>query len=71
MGGLMSVTGYEDGEPLKVGISLADYMGGYNAAIAILAALYYKKITGEGQRIDISMQDSILGHGFPGSGRLF
>ncbi|NLP37569.1 MAG: CoA transferase [Firmicutes bacterium] len=65
MGGLMSVTGYEDGEPLKVGISLADYMGGYNAAIAILAALYYKKITGEGQRIDISMQDSIWAMVFP------
>jgi CoA:oxalate CoA-transferase len=59
MGGLMSVTGYPDGEPLKVGISLGDYMGGYNGAIAILAALYYRKMTGEGQAIDISMQDGI------------
>ena len=38
MGGLMSVTGYPDGEPLKAGISLGDYMGGYNGVIAILAA---------------------------------
>jgi len=65
MGGLMSVTGYEDGGPLKVGVSLADYMGGYNAAIAILAALHYKTVTGEGQYIDISMQDSIFAMVFP------
>jgi CoA:oxalate CoA-transferase len=65
MGGLMSVTGYEGGEPLKVGVSLADYMGGYNAAIAILGALHYKTVTGEGQYIDISMQDGIWAMVFP------
>jgi crotonobetainyl-CoA:carnitine CoA-transferase CaiB-like acyl-CoA transferase len=65
MGGLMSVTGYRDGEPLKVGVSLGDYMGGYNGAIAILAALYYRKATGEGQAIDISMQDGIWAMVFP------
>jgi len=48
MGGLMSVTGYPDGEPLKAGISLADYMAGYNAVIGILAALYYRTLSGEG-----------------------
>ena len=63
MGGLMSVTGYADGAPLKAGISLGDYMGGYNVAIAILSALYYRTVSGEGQAIDISMQD--------GSGRWF
>jgi CoA:oxalate CoA-transferase len=65
MGGLMSVTGYPDGEPLKVGVSLGDHMGGYNGAIAILAALYYRKVTGEGQAIDISMQDGIWSMVFP------
>ncbi len=65
MGGLMSVTGEPDGEPLKAGISLADYMGGYNATIAILAALHYKTVTGEGQHIDISMQDGIWAMVFP------
>jgi len=65
MGGLMSVTGNADGEPLKAGISLGDYMGGYNGAIAILAALYYRKISGEGQAIDISMQDGIWAMVFP------
>jgi CoA:oxalate CoA-transferase len=65
MGGLMSVTGYPGGEPLKVGISLGDYMGGYNGAIAILAALYYRTVSGQGQSIDISMQDGIWAMVFP------
>ena len=71
MGGLMSVTGYPGGEPLKAGISLGDYMGGYNGAIAILAALYYRKISGEGQAIDISMQDGIWAMVFPDRANYF
>ena len=71
MGGLMSVTGYADGEPLKVGVSLADYMGGYNASIAILAALHYRTMTGEGQQIDISMQDGIWAMVFPDRANYF
>jgi crotonobetainyl-CoA:carnitine CoA-transferase CaiB-like acyl-CoA transferase len=71
MGGFMSVTGYPDGEPLKAGISLGDYMGGYNGAIAILAALYYRKISGEGQAIDISMQDGIWAMVFPDRANYF
>ena len=71
MGGLMSVTGYADGEPLKVGVSLADYMGGYNGVIAILAALHYRTLSGEGQAIDISMQDSIWSMVFPDRANYF
>ena len=71
MGGLMSVTGYPDGEPLKVGVSLGDYMGGYNGVIAILAALYYRTATGEGQAIDISMQDGIWAMVFPDRANYF
>ena len=71
MGGLMSVTGHPDGEPLKTGCSLGDYMGGYNGAIAILAALHYKKVTGEGQSIDISMQDGIWAMVFPDRANYF
>jgi CoA:oxalate CoA-transferase len=71
MGGLMSITGYPDGEPLKAGCSLGDYMGGYNGAIAILAALYYRKVTGEGQAIDISMQDGIWAMVFPDRANYF
>jgi CoA:oxalate CoA-transferase len=71
MGGLMSVTGYPGGEPLKAGISLGDYMGGYNGAIAILGALYYRTVTGEGQSIDISMQDGIWAMVFPDRANYF
>ncbi len=71
MGGLMSVTGYPDGEPMKAGISLGDYMGGYNGAIAILSALYYRTISGEGQAIDISMQDGIWAMVFPDRANYF
>ena len=71
MGGLMSVTGHPGGEPLKAGVSLGDYMGGYNGAIAILAALYYRKISGEGQAIDISMQDGIWAMVFPDRANYF
>ena len=59
MGGLISVTGFPDGPPTTVGPSIADSMGGFYAAMAILAALHYRKKTGEGQRIDISMQDCV------------
>ncbi len=71
MGGLMSVTGYPGGEPLKVGVSLGDYMGGYNGVIGILAALYYRTVTGEGQAIDISMQDGIWAMVFPDRANFF
>lgn len=65
MGGLMAVTGYPDSGPLRAGISIGDYLAGFNAAIAILAALYYRTLTGEGQSIDISMQDAVWGLVFP------
>jgi crotonobetainyl-CoA:carnitine CoA-transferase CaiB-like acyl-CoA transferase len=71
MGGLMSVTGRPDGEPTRAGVALGDYMGGYNGVIAILAALYYRTISGEGQAIDISMQDSIWSMVFPDRANFF
>ena len=52
MGGLMSVTGQPDGtpggEPMKVGVALADVMTGIYAAVAILAALFARNETGRG-----------------------
>jgi len=59
MGGLMSVTGVEGGDPLLTGMPLGDYFPGLYAAIAVLAALHYRSNKGEGQYIDISMQDSV------------
>lgn len=61
MGGLMSITGEPDGEPMKVGVAVADLFAGQNAVIAILAALHARTQTGKGQRLDISLFDSQLG----------
>ncbi len=61
MGGLMSFSGEPDGEPMKVGVAVADLFTGQNAAIAILAALQARTQTGRGQHLDISLFDSQLG----------
>jgi formyl-CoA transferase len=61
MGGLMSITGEPEGEPMKVGVAVADLFAGQNALIAILAALQARTQTGKGQHIDISLFDSQLG----------
>lgn len=61
MGGLMSITGEPAGEPMKVGVAVADLFAGQNAAIAVLAALQARQLTGAGQYLDISLFDSQLG----------
>ena len=60
-GGLMSITGEPEGEPMKVGVAAADLFAGQNAVIAILAALQARERTGMGQFLDISLFDSQLG----------
>ena len=60
MGGIMSVTGEEGGEPLKVGASLGDITGGMNAVIGILAALHARTLTGRGQRVETALVDSVI-----------
>ncbi len=58
MGGLMSITGPEDGDPCKVGVAVSDIMCGMYAAVAILAALKAKDATGQGQHIDMALLDA-------------
>ncbi len=58
MGGLMSLTGEVDGEPMKVGVGIADLMCGMYAATAMLAALRHRDLTGKGQQIDMSLLDT-------------
>jgi crotonobetainyl-CoA:carnitine CoA-transferase CaiB-like acyl-CoA transferase len=57
LGGLMSVTGEADGEPVRVGNSVADLGAAMWAAIGILAALHSRHATGRGEWIDISLLD--------------
>jgi crotonobetainyl-CoA:carnitine CoA-transferase CaiB-like acyl-CoA transferase len=60
VGGLMSVTGQPDGEPLKVGVALVDVLTGQFALAGILAALHARHRTGEGQRVEVNLLSSLL-----------
>ena len=57
-GGLMSITGEANGEPMKVGVAIVDVTAGLYAANAIQAALLARAKTGKGQAIDISLLDA-------------
>ncbi len=53
--GLMSITGEENGDPMKVGVALVDVCTGMNATIAILGALNSRNISGKGQKVETSL----------------
>lgn len=57
MGGLMSITGEPEGEPVKTGVAIADLFTGVYAATAILAALREREQTGTGCHIDMALLD--------------
>jgi CoA:oxalate CoA-transferase len=58
--GLMSITGTEEGNYVRVGTSIGDIIAGHHCAISILSALYIREKNGIGQYIDISMLDSLI-----------
>ncbi len=60
LSGAMDVNGDERLHPLRAGFPVCDTVGGLNAAFAIMAALFYRERTGEGQFIDIALLDSIM-----------
>ncbi len=60
LSGVMDVNGDERLHPLRAGFPVCDTVGGLNAAFAILAALYHREKTGEGQMIDVALLDSIM-----------
>ncbi|MBQ6602708.1 MAG: CoA transferase [Eubacterium sp.] len=65
MGGFVAATGYPD-MPVKSGVSVADSGTGLTLAMSIIAALLQREREGIGQRIDIAMQDFIIGLGRSG-----
>jgi CoA:oxalate CoA-transferase len=60
MGGLMSITGQRDGEPTRVGTSVADITAGLFTVIGILSALRAREQTGQGQVVDVAMLDCLV-----------
>jgi crotonobetainyl-CoA:carnitine CoA-transferase CaiB-like acyl-CoA transferase len=60
VGGLMSVTGEPDGEPLKAGVALVDVITGLHAALGVMAALRHREATGRGQRVEVNLLSSLL-----------
>jgi crotonobetainyl-CoA:carnitine CoA-transferase CaiB-like acyl-CoA transferase len=57
-GGMMGITGPEEGPPYRVGVPIVDITAGMFLATAILAALRARDVTGEGQLVDVSLLDS-------------
>lgn len=60
MGGLMSTTGWPGGEPTRTGTAMGDVLGGLSVTIGVVAAVVNKLQTGEGQKVDVSLVDSVV-----------
>jgi crotonobetainyl-CoA:carnitine CoA-transferase CaiB-like acyl-CoA transferase len=60
LSGAMSVTGEPGRPPVRIGIPVGDLAGGLFGALAVLAALHERGVTGRGQAVDVSMLDSLV-----------
>ena len=57
--GIMSVTGDPAGPPMKAGPTLVDFMGGIHLYAGVMTALFHRMATGEGQLVEIAMQETV------------
>jgi len=60
LSGVMAINGDETLNPLRTGFPVCDTVGGLSAAFAVMAALYHRERTGEGQFVDVALLDSIM-----------
>jgi formyl-CoA transferase len=70
-GGLMSVTGMPDGDPVKVGVPIADLVCGLYGALGAVSALRARELTGEGQHVDVSLLESAVSFAIWEAGKYF
>jgi crotonobetainyl-CoA:carnitine CoA-transferase CaiB-like acyl-CoA transferase len=57
--GIMSVTGFADGPPVKAGPTLVDFMGGIHLYAGVVTALYDREHSGEGRLVEVAMQEAV------------
>lgn len=60
MSGLMSTTGWPDSAPTRTGTAISDVMGGISCCVGVLAAYVNRLKTGEGEKVDVSLVDSMV-----------
>jgi crotonobetainyl-CoA:carnitine CoA-transferase CaiB-like acyl-CoA transferase len=60
LGGLMSITGDPEGEPMKVGVAVVDVLAGLFATVGILAALRHREASGAGQLVEVDLFSALL-----------
>ncbi|HYM49433.1 MAG TPA: CoA transferase [Candidatus Limnocylindrales bacterium] len=69
--GLMSITGMPGGDPVKVGVPVCDLVCALYGALAAVAALFARRVSGEGQFIDVSLLESGVSLAVWEAGRFF
>jgi len=60
MGGIMTISGEPGDPPLRLGIPIADVTTGIYAALGVMMALYHRSLTGQGQKVEISLLNSLI-----------
>ena len=59
MSGVMSITGFPDGPPLKAGAAFVDFMSGIHLYAAVATALFERERTGAGRLVEVAMQETV------------
>ncbi len=60
MGGIMTISGEPGDPPLRLGVPIADMITGVYAALGVMMALYHRAQTGQGQKVEISLLNSLI-----------
>lgn len=58
--GMMSMNGYKDSDPVKIGPSIADSFTGTYLSLAVMMALFNRERTGQGCHVDVAMLDTMF-----------